>query len=179
MKKEIWKDILGYERLYQVSNFGRVKSLNYHRMSFEKILKQFYKNGYYFVTLVKNKIHISYLVHRLVAQAFIDNPDNLPQVNHKDENKLNNSVDNLEWCDASYNINYGNRNKRVAIKKSKKVYQYDLNGNLIKEWSSITECEKEGFNRSNIINCCQGKRKKHKGFKWSYLLYSECNTDTN
>lgn len=183
MKKEIWKDILGYEGLYQVSNFGRVKSLKFGK---EKILipGKNKKTGYLQVVLCKENILKTYLVHRLVAEAFIDNPDNLPQVNHKDENKLNNVVSNLEWCDAKYNINYGtaiqrSSEKRINGKKSKKVYQYTLDNILIKKWNSITECERNGFKHSLIIYCCQGKRKTHKGFKWSYSLYSESKTNSD
>ena len=112
MEKEIWKDIDGYEGLYQVSNLGRVKSLHHNK---EKILKGSYNSkGYYFVKLCKNGISKSIFVHRLVAQEFIPNPDNLPIVNHKDENPRNNNVDNLEWCTQKYNANYGTVRERQA-----------------------------------------------------------------
>ena len=108
---EIWKDILGYEGLYQVSNYGRVRSLKYGK---EKILKQqINTDGYLHIDLYKNKKRKNYNVHRLVTIAFLENPNNYPQVNHKDENKQNNHIDNLEWCDYKYNCNYGTRkNKR-------------------------------------------------------------------
>ena len=120
--EEIWKDIEGYEGLYMVSSLGRVKSL-VGRYKNVTILKERYKkNGYGSITLYKNKKPHTYLVHRLVAQAFIPNPNNLPQVNHKDENKQNNCVENLEWCDAKYNINYGNGNhKRSSSHKGKQL----------------------------------------------------------
>lgn len=124
---EIWKDIVGYENLYQVSNLGRIKSVerksktkgNSYRTLKERILKPaIVHNGYERVCLFKDKKGKCYRVNRLVAEAFIKNPNNLTQVNHKDENKLNNRVDNLEWCSASYNINYGDRNNKVAKKVS-------------------------------------------------------------
>lgn len=97
-----------------------------------------------------------------------DNPDNLREVNHKDEDKLNNRVDNLQWCSRSYNINYGVRNERVSKKLSKPVLQYDLDGNLIKEWPSAAEAGRNGFNHNHISECCRGKLKSHKGYIWKY-----------
>lgn len=106
---EEWKEVPGYEGLYEVSNTGNVRSLIKN-----KIIKGFINRcGYRLVGLTKNGIFKRFQVHRLVAQAFIPNPDNLPQINHKDENPSNNMVDNLEWCDATYNINYGARTDRV------------------------------------------------------------------
>ena len=165
MKKEIWKPVLGYEGLYEVSNWGRVKSLNYNHSGKEKILKPVtYKSGYLYVVLSKNNKRKHFLIHRLVAEAFIPNTDNLPQVNHKDENPLNNVVSNLEWCTSSYNINYGTRNEKI----SKKVLQYDLEGNFIREWVSTRECGRNGYNYSSVAACCRGKRKKYKGFIFKY-----------
>ena len=113
--KEIWKSIKNYEGLYEVSNLGRVKSLNYNKTGKEQILKPAkVKNGYLLVGLCNNKKVKTYHVHRLVAQTFIPNPNDLPQVNHKDEDKENNCIDNLEWCSAEYNMNYGTRNKRIG-----------------------------------------------------------------
>ena len=163
--EEIWKDKKDYEGHYQVSNCGRVKSIKFGK---EIILKQNIKGGYYSVVLSKNGILKNYLVHRLVAEAFLDNPDNLPQVNHKDECKTNNIVSNLEWCDRKYNVNYGSRNKRAAEKLSKIVLQYDLNGNFTKEWKSTRECDRNGFRSQHVVDCCNGKLKKYKGFLWEY-----------
>ena len=165
--KEIWKDIKDYEGHYQVSNLGRVKSIKFGK---EIILKQHIniKGGYYYVCLLKNGKHKNYYVHRLVAEAFLPITDNLPQVNHKDENKLNNSVDNLEWCDAKYNINFGTCIERRSKKTSKPVLQYTLDGKFVKEWKSTMECGRNGYNQGNVAACCQGKLKKYKDFIWKY-----------
>jgi hypothetical protein len=159
---EIWKPIEGYEN-YQVSNFGRVKNNKNHIMS------QDYTKCYCRVHLYKNGKGKHHLIHRLVAQAFIPNPNKLPQVNHKDENKDNNNVNNLEWCTAKYNNNYGNRNKLSKIKqindviKSKPIDVCDLNMNYITTFPSIEECERKlGVNQSNIIKVCKG-------------IYKQCN----
>ena len=113
---EEWKSIPGYEGIYEVSNLGRVRSVErcdrFNRKIVSKILKPNYVSGYLRVGMYKNKTFKYYLIHRLVAQAFLPNPDNLPQVNHKDEDKSNNRVDNLEWCDRSYNMNYGTVQQR-------------------------------------------------------------------
>lgn len=129
-------------------------------------------NGYMKVNLG----HKSYYVHRLVAEAFISNPNNLPQVNHKDENKKNNSVDNLEWCDAKYNSNYGTKierfiEKNTNGKKSKKVYQYTIDGELVNEWKSTMDVQRTlGYKNSCISSCCRKTKYNHtyKGFVWSY-----------
>jgi hypothetical protein len=114
MVDEIWIDINGYEGLYLISNYGRVKSLNYLHHGIVKILKQGIRNGYSYVTLQKNGNIKKEYVHRLVASAFIKNPLNYPEVNHKDEVKTHNCVENLEWCDKKYNCNYGTRNDRIS-----------------------------------------------------------------
>lgn len=166
--KEIWKPVVGYENLYEVSNFARVKSLKFGK---ERILKPgTNRYGYLHVNLYKNNKRKDFLVHRLVAEAFIPNPDNLPLVNHKDENPSNNFSTNLEWCTNEYNLNYGTAQQRKSHKLSKPVCQYTLDNELIKIWSSLTECKnKEGFNIGHIYECCRGIRKTHKGFKWSYF----------
>lgn len=120
--EEIWKDIEGYEGMYMVSSLGRVKTL-VGRYKNVAILKEKYKkNGYCSITLYKNKKPHTYLVHRLVAQAFIPNPNNYPVVNHKDENKQNNCVENLEWCTQQYNINYGNGNHKRSLSHKGKQF---------------------------------------------------------
>lgn len=116
--KEIWKDVKGYEGKYQISNLGRVKSLNYARRKQVRILRPGIqkKTGYISVSLLKEGKQKTKTIHRLVAEAFIPNPKNLKQINHKDENKQNNCVNNLEWCSAKYNSNYGHRNAIISKK---------------------------------------------------------------
>ena len=179
MNKEIWKDIEGYESLYQVSNFGRIKSLErtiqhktcygglYHVKG--RILKpKIEKDGYFRISLTKNGIKKYYRLNRLVAQAFIPNPNNYPIVNHKDENKLNNNADNLEWCTQKYNVNYGNAINKKKEKLSIKVNQYDLNGVFIKTWNSINDAIRYYNNNTQICQCCKGKRNNVCGYLWKY-----------
>lgn len=181
---EEWRDIEGYEGLYQVSNEGRVKSLNYNKTKKEKILKPTSNRGYLMVNLHNEGRKKYCQIHRLVANAFIENPNNLPQVNHKDEDKTNNHVENLEWCDSSYNCNYGTRNQKISEKglnkkNSKTVYQYTLDGELVNVYPSTKECGRQGFYDANVSHCCNGgyfsqKRgkwinyKTFKGYRWSY-----------
>lgn len=187
-KIEEWKDIPSFEGLYQASSFGRIKAVErtihysngkvVHRK--EKILSLIKGYGKYLtVGLNKNGKHKIYNVHRLIAKTFIENPNNYPCVNHKDENKHNNHADNLEWCTQSYNIKYNNamrrrvdtRNKNNSYGSEKKVYQYDLHGNLIKVWDSLISINKElKHKNSNINSCCLNKKYRHTayGYKWSY-----------
>lgn len=174
---EIWQDIKGYEGKYQVSNLGRVKSLNYNKSGKEHILKYgMNTQGYLNVCLCKNKLGKTFAVHRLVAEAFIENPDNLPQVNHIDEDKHNNCVYNLEWCNSKYNNNYGThiqrglltrivRNRKTAPKK---IDQYSLDGKFIKTWNSGTDIAKNGFTKSSIWKCCNGQIKTSQSYIWKY-----------
>lgn len=171
---EVWKDIPNYEGLYQVSSWGRVKSLNYNHTGKERILKP-QKNTfeYLHISLCKDSKRKTFTVHRLVATAFIPNPYNLPQINHKDENKENNHVDNLEFCTAKHNSNYGTRNERLSKKmseaKSKPIYQYTKVGEFIREWQSATHAEKElNIPQGNICQCCKGKYKSAGGYTWQY-----------
>ena len=169
LEGEEWRDIPNYEGLYQVSNLGRVKSLGNDKTKKEKIRKQGKNHkGYLNVNLCKEGKRKNYLVHRIVCQAFIENTNNFRCVNHKDENKENNQIDNLEWCDNKYNSNYGTSIQRRVEKQSKQVYQYDKNGTLVSIWESTNEVGRNGFNQGNVTSCCNGNRKSHKGFKWSY-----------
>ena len=174
---EKWKDIKNYEGLYQISNLGRVKRIKFiNKMAIinrEKILKNIKNNhDYYIVRLCKNNKCKIYQVHRLVAEAFIPNPNNLPQVNHKDENKLNNNINNLEWCSSKYNCNYGARNLKIGVKtknNGKPVYQIK-NNKIINTWFNIkTAGDNLKINKSNICECCKGNRKTAGGYNWEYV----------
>lgn len=167
---EEWKDVVGYEGLYKVSNLGRVKSLKKNGVAHDKLLRAFDLRGlgYMSVRLSKDNKGKTHKVHRLVAQAFIQNPNNLPQVNHKDENKSNNFVYNLEWCDNSYNINYGTRNDKMASKLYKKVNCYTIDGVFIKQYPSVKATEEDGFNATNVSHCLSGRRKNHKGYVFRF-----------
>ena len=156
--KEIFKDIAEYEGLYQVSNLGNVKALNYRHTGKDKILKpKNKKDGYLEVNLCKEGKVKHHLIHRLVGQAFIENPNNLPQINHRDEDKTNNASSNLEWCDAAYNINYS-QSKQVMCLETGVVY------------SSTMEVERQlGFAHSNISSACNGKYKQAYGYTWQYV----------
>ena len=169
---EVWKDIRDYEGLYQGSNLGRMRSLDRWvksksgsvRLCKGKILKLCTdKYGYLKVGLWKNNKVKTYYVHRLVAEVFLPNPNNYKEVNHKDENKLNNVVSNLEWCDAKYNSNYGTRNERMSksltnnIYTSREVDVYDLDMNFIETLPSSKECgRKYKVQHSNVRYCCNG-----------------------
>lgn len=170
--QEIWKDVKGYEGRYQVSNLGRVKSLNYLQKGKEQILKATKIKGYLVVNLYKEGKAKIYTIHRLVAKTFIENPDNLPQVNHKDECKTNNIVDNLEWCSAKYNNNYGSRTQRCVDsntnnpKFSKKVLCVETG--VI--YPSIMQVQRDlGFLHQHISYACSGKLKTAYGFHWKYI----------
>lgn len=174
--KEIWKDIEGYEGLYQVSNLGRVKSLPrlvYNHTGYinrgEVILKQStYCKYYKQVSLYRDDSWESHTVHRLVAQAFIPNPSSLPQINHKDENPSNNCVENLEWCTAKYNMNYGNR---PFVGSAKCVKQIDNDGNVIARFRSISDASrKTGISRGNISSVLNGGKYRHNAgnYKWEF-----------
>lgn len=179
MNDEIWKDIEGYEGLYQISNLGRVRSLD-RIINFKNGRSRLFKgkifnlskdtNGYLYAPLCKNGKYKNKSVHRLVAQAFLPNPNNLPYVNHKDENKTNNCIENLEWCTPKYNTNYGTSIKRRIIKQSKQVVMLDLKGNIITTYPSIAEINKQlNYKKSAICECCNQKRKTAYGYNWKYL----------
>lgn len=167
--KEEFKDIKGYEGLYQISNLGRVKSLNYRHTGREKILKlKIDKDGYLLICLYKNGKQKFFTIHRLVAEEFIPNPNNLPQVNHKNEIKDDNRMENLEWCTVKYNNIYNGRQKRIAEKISKSVLQIDKTTNeVIAEFPSTIEVQRQ-LGILHISECCKGKRNTAGGFKWQY-----------
>lgn len=194
LPNEVWLDIQGYEGVYQISCYGRIKGLprtkrcgNFVYPS--KIIKSYLgkapKNNYYIVVLQKDGAKSTKRVCRLVASAFIDNPSNLPQVNHIDENTHNDTVWNLEWCTASYNNNYGGHPKRVSEAAKERtrtgkcsdgsvfkgrmvapVLQYDLEGNFIQEFESVKEAREKYSSR--VQDCLRGKTTQASGFQWKY-----------
>ena len=187
---EIFKSIKGFEGLYEISNKGNVKNLITN-----KILKLSLRaNGYYYINLHKNKKLYNKRVNRLVAETFIPNPNNLSCVNHKNEIKTDNRVENLEWCDYHYNNTYNNRHLKVGEKLkgkkrseeskrkmserkkgifnnpklSKQVVAIDDDGNVVHEFASIRETERNGFKSSHVSQCCNGLRKTHGGYRWFF-----------
>lgn len=181
---EIWKDIKGYDGLYQISNLGRVKSLERYRKGNggsltivkETILKQSKNNkGYYRVELCKQGIRKPFSVHRLVADAFIENSHDKPEVNHIDEDKSNNNADNLEWCTSKENINHGTHNQKSATTRGKDVQAYDSDGNLINEYPSMCEAQRQtGIPQQNISRCIYGKCKRAGGYVWKRNSERSC-----
>ena len=167
---EIWKDIEGYEGMYQVSNIGNVRSLNYRGTGIVRNLVPKVNNcGRLWVEL-KGK---SFLIHRLVAKAFIPNIHNYPEINHKDENPKNNVVTNLEWCTGEYNRKmYSAKNSHGRPNtRQREINQLDTYGNLVKKWKdSRTIMNSTGMSQWSITQCCDGKRKTAYGFKWQYAI---------
>lgn len=188
--KEIWKDVQNWEGLYQVSNFGNVRTLHYKKPYLMHPVID--KKGYARVSfVVKNsKKYFRYGVHRLVAEAFIPNPNNLPCINHKDEDKTNNRVDNLEWCTVEYNNNYGTGKWRSgdarrgrkfselhlehlreshAKSQGKLVNQYDSHYNLLGTFNSISEASRQlNIPIASISSCCRGVARSAGGFIFKY-----------
>ena len=189
---EIWRtpiyDGEPYEG-FEVSNWGRVKNLNYRNTGKERLVKTSEdKGGYFQVNLRKNGEYKTCKVHRLVAQTFLPNPENKPCINHKIEGKKGKKINmvifnedgtidkertTIEWVTYKENNDYGTHNERVAKantngKKSKPVLQLSLSGELIREWPSTAECGRNGFNRGHVAECCLGKRKTYKGYIWKY-----------
>lgn len=197
--EEVWKDVVGYEGRYMVSNFGNVISLNYCNSKKTKPISFRYRgtnNLYPYVHLTKNGQAKNWYIHRLVAIAFIPNPNNYPVVNHIDENPANNHVDNLEWCTQKHNCNHGTRNKRISDKhkgvklseyhcrrmsecrigipqyhRRRKVNQYSMDMKLIKTWDCITDAaESIKGSSSHITECCKllKRHRSYKGYIWRY-----------
>ena len=175
--REIFKPAKGFEGIYSVSNLGRVKrektvatkgTGNYQRN--EHIVKQRKNNnGYLVVDLYVCNVRHQVLVHRLVAQTYLENPCLYPCVNHKDENKENNNVNNLEWCTQKYNMNYGSCPKKIGKANSKSVVQYDRNGNVVGKYVSIACAERmTGISNGSIGDCLHKRRKSAGGYLWEY-----------
>lgn len=177
--KEVWKDIAGYEGLYEVSNLGRVRSLDRyvpHRTFGKKFCKghvmatHINNAGYVTVNLCKHNRYTSYDIHRLVAIAFMENPEGLPEVNHIDENKQNNCIENLEWVTKQQNESHGTKRMRSSEKIKRRIVQYNTDGQIIKEWESPTDAELSisGKITGAISHCAKGKTKTAYGYIWRY-----------
>lgn len=188
MEKEIWKDIPGYEGVYQASNLGRIRGLDRTDISGRKwrgkILTQCVCKGYKKVGLNHNRVNKQYFVHRLVALAFLPKPEGYDQINHKDENPFNNKVENLEWCDYLYNRNFGSRNEKAAISQSKRLKGIipkanpqkpaakisTASGEILETFVSASEAARKcGLSESKISMACRGLRNTAGGYKWKYL----------
>ena len=167
MENEIWKDIPGYEGIYQVSNLGKIRSLKYNKVRILRPSKN--GSGYYTVLLYLNNVAKNLSIHRLVWSAFNGPiPEGL-EINHKDEDKANNALLNLELVTRKENMNYGTAIARSAKKRSKSVIQFDKNGIFIKEWPSLNEIQRQlGYSASNILNCCHNVAHSAYGFIWKY-----------
>ena len=190
---EIWRTSVYdgeiYEELYKVSNLGRILSLDYRRTGKAELMNPFeMPNGYFQVCLSKNGGKW-FSLHRVVAETFIPNPENKPQVNHKiegdkgktinmvffnDDGSINKEKTTIEWCDGKYNHNYGTINQRISKantngKCSKPVLQFTIDGEFVREWESTHECERNGFDHGNVSKCCRGKQKSAYGYKWHYV----------
>ena len=182
VNEEIWKDIKNFEGIYQISNLGQVKAINYKKTGKKRILKQA-DNGYGYKTvhLTNNGKGKMFTVHRLVAETFIPNTSNKPIINHIDGNKSNNKVENLEWCTYKENTIHAwlnglsdfSEEQKEKLKHSKRykrpINQYDLNGNFIKRWESIIEVQRKlKISNGCIYRCCKGEKGQTHGYKWQY-----------
>lgn len=176
--EEIWKDVKGYEGIYAISSYGRCKSLQaklgYGRMEDKdgimKIENIKHHNGYCTIKLTVNKIKKTARIHRLVAEAFIPNPNNYPFINHIDGNKLNNNVENLEWCNHQQNMEHASKHKLINQGIKRKIKQLTLDNVEIKIFNSIREASKEtNVNRDSISLCLKGIQHKAGNYKWEYV----------
>lgn len=184
---EIWKEIKDYNGSYEASNYGAIRSLNYAHTNTTRELKQeTTKFGYKRVVLCKDGVAKRYLIHRLIAETFIENQDNKPCIDHIDGNRGNNAIDNLRWCTYSENLHNpithtkrctslsGEHNPMFGVTSekhpnSKKITQYTMDGSHIKQWNSIVDASKSlGLNRCCIKDCCRGRQKSAGGYLWKY-----------
>lgn len=189
LENEIWKPVKGYESRYEVSNMGRVKSLSYQRTGEERLLSQVCMSGNYLgVSLWKNNKEKRFMVHRLVYEAFHGylpkfvvtmKGDERMEVNHINEIKTDNRLENLELITCTQNNNHGTHKQRIAKSNSKKVYQYTMDGSFVKEWDSTKSCAEYGFNQSAVSSCCRNtychrKRNDYKKYIWSFNPPKQC-----
>ena len=181
---EVWKDVVGYEGFYKVSNKGNVYSVerigsNGRKFGGMTLKPRYTRDGYLQVALCKNGEIKNKYTHRLVAEAFIPNPKSFLEINHLDEVKDNNELSNLEWCDSSYNNNYGSRIERIAQKNSKKVRAVNVESGEVLIYSSATEARNKGFSIGAVSEACRGSYKSgtgkligdghlYRGHTWSY-----------
>ena len=183
-ESEVWKDVVGYEGLYKVSDKGRVYSVE--RISSQgkecgglTLKLRHDKDGYSQISLCKNGKSKTKKVHRLVAGAFLPNPNGLPQVNHRDEVKDNNNVENLEWCDSKYNNNHGTRNERVTQARSKKVKATNIKTNEVVKFNSTHDAGRKGYDQSSVAKACKGvfytSGHAYRGYIWHYYEEVEGN----
>lgn len=184
--KEEWRPVVGYEGFYEVSNLGNVRSIAVYSYKYKRVIQrrvptikvqETTHDGYKRVTLCYYGKKKHWMVHRLVALAFIPNQDNLPEVNHRNENTANNYVSNLEWCSRTYNANYGTLPKRIKERMNtshptaKAVYQYKMDGTFITAYPSLNEAGRAvGLTGNAIQKVCKGKNKSAAGFKWCYAV---------
>lgn len=178
MIEEFWKDVEGYESYYQISNLGRVKSLDRYiknRYGSERLCKgkilnsKINKWGYREISLSKDNIQRTYRINRLVAKAFLDDYSEQLEVNHKDENKINDNYLNLEMMTSKENCNYGSRNEKILEKKQKAIIQLSKDNEFIKIWKSAKEIERQlHILHTSIANCCRGYSKTSGGYVWRY-----------
>ena len=192
-ESETWKDVVGYEGLYEVSDKGKVHSVarkdSIGRKCGGRMLTPRYdKDGYLRVTLHKNGKHKTRFIHRLVAGAFVPNPNGYSEINHRDENKVNNYANNLEWCTREYNNNYGTRSERSGQAQSKKVKAINIETNEVITFNSTVEVGRKGYDQGGVAKACRGVYKgragklvggdgrTYKGYRWSY---EEANYETS
>ena len=163
--EEIWRDVVDYEGLYKISNLGDVFSYYSNRI----LSPGTTRDGYKYVFLFKNKKKKLYTIHRLVAESFLDNPNNLPCINHKDENTLNNNVDNLEWCTIQYNNTHNNIHIRKAKLLAKHVFRYNKYGEMLEEYEAVNEAARIlNASSGDSTDCCNGKLITYLDSIWSY-----------
>ena len=183
-ENEIWKDVVGYEGYYQVSNKGSVRSLeridNIGRKHRGRTLRLLNHNGYRYIRLSKNGVTKTYIVHRLVAEAFIPNPKGLLEINHIDEDKINNNIENLEWCTRKHNVNHGTRTEKAIKKLSKKIKAVHIKTGEVLTFDSTQDAGSKGFNGGGVAQACNGTYKSsnghlvggdgrtYRGHRWSY-----------
>lgn len=167
MNNEYWKNLTYANRKFQISNLGSIKVLK--RDGWKLVKPQVKGPGYLRFGIMFEGKKITIYIHRLVATAFVPNPENKPHVNHLNGNPSDNRVSNLQWCTAMENVMHAHSTNLVkGPTKMRRVFQLGLDGRLVKDWNCISEAAQDGFESGKICACCKGKRKQHKGYKWKY-----------